>query len=452
MYRVSNPTTGQIVKEYAGMSDEAVEVALTRSQQGYLAWRQTSFVHRSEALNRAAQLFEDRADELAAIVTRETGKRINEARGEVTLTANIFRYYAEHLEAQLQDEHVGENQPGAVIQKLPIGPVLGVMPWNYPYYQVARFAAPNLALGNTILVKHASQCPESSSAIETLMRDAGFPEEAYINLFATSDQIATMIADERLRGASVTGSERAGIAVATQAARHIKKVVLELGGSDPMIVLDSSDVTAIATQAAESRMGNTGQSCASPKRMIVMADIYDEFVAQVCARLERYEAGDPADAATTLGPVSSIAAADQLVQQIQDAANEGAAIRLGGTRLDRSGAFVAPTVITDVRPGMNVHHEELFGPVCVIYRVETEEEAVALANDTPFGLAASVFSEDVERARRVGAQLDVGMLAINQPTRSQPHLPFGGVKRSGLGRELGALGIEEFMNKRLVQM
>jgi succinate-semialdehyde dehydrogenase/glutarate-semialdehyde dehydrogenase len=403
-------------------------------------------------LRRVSALFAERAEQLAELVTVEMGKRLVEARGEISVVVDIFNYYADNAESLLADEQLAIKGGSAVIRKCPVGVLIGIMPWNYPYYQVARFVAPNLALGNTILLKHAPNCPSSALAIEKLLHDAGVPSGAFINIFASNEQIAWMIADHRVQGISLTGSERAGSAVAAEAGRNLKKVVLELGGSDPMIILDSDDISKTVDVAVESRMGNMGQACNAPKRMIVMSDIYDEFVDLLTARMSKFRAGDPKDPDTTLAPLSSVAAAQKLELQIQQAVDQGAVLRTGGRIVAGTKAYLEATVLTDVKAGMKAHHEELFGPVAVVYRVESENEAIALANDTPFGLGSGVFSKDPERARRIGEQIDAGMVYLNAAGGSQADLPFGGIKRSGLGRELGYLGIEEFMNKKVVRL
>lgn len=451
-YAVTNPATGEVVEEFPEASDEQVRDAIAHTHAGYLAWRERPVAERADVVRCAGELFVERTDELGAIITTEMGKRIEESRGEISIVNDIFAYYADNAERLLADEPLTIAGGKAVVQKRPVGVLLGIMPWNYPYYQVARFAAPNLVLGNTILLKHAPNCPRSAAAIEQVLRDAGLPEGAYRNIYATNEQVAWVLADPRVQGVSLTGSERAGAAVAAEAGKNLKKIVLELGGSDPLIVLDSADVAATAKVAVDSRLGNSGQSCNAPKRMIVLADVYDEFVEEINEQITRVVLGDPADPATTLAPLSSAAAADRLVEQIESAVADGANLRIGGTRVAGPGAYVTPALITDVKPGMRVHSEELFGPAVVVYRAADEAEAITLANDTPFGLGSSVFSTDPERARRVGEQIDAGMVCVNEAGGSQADLPFGGVKRSGVGRELGYLGIEEFMNKRVVKL
>jgi succinate-semialdehyde dehydrogenase/glutarate-semialdehyde dehydrogenase len=452
MYAVTNPATGEVLERFPTATDAQIREVLDRSQAGYLVWKDRALAERAEILARVGRAFAGHRDELAAIITTEMGKRPAEARGEVDIAADIFAYYAEQGPQMLADEQLTITGGAAVVRKLPVGPLLGIMPWNYPYYQVARFAAPNLLLGNTILLKHAPSCPRSSAAIERLLDAAGVPDDAYINLYADNDQVATILADPRVQGVSVTGSERAGAAVAAVAGQHLKKVVLELGGSDPMIVLDSTDVAETARLAAAARMSNSGQACNAPKRMIVLRDIYDEFLARLVDEVRQLRPGDPTDAATTLAPLSSTAAADRLVAQIDSAVQAGAVVHTGGKRLDRPGAFVEPTVITGISRDMPAYFEELFGPVAVVYRADDDAEAVALANDTPYGLGASVIGTDPDRARAVADRIEAGMVYLNLIGGSQADLPFGGIKRSGIGRELGPLGIEEFMNKKVIRL
>jgi NAD-dependent aldehyde dehydrogenases len=453
LYSVTNPATGELVEEFANATDEEIRAAVDRVHQGYSSWRRRSVDERAKIASRAAELFAERTDELAAIMTLEMGKRISEGRGEMGVVVDIFNYYADNGPALLADEPLPINGGEAVITKGPIGALIGIMPWNFPYYQVARFAAPNLVLGNTILLKHASICPRSAAAIEQVLHDAGVPDDAYVNVFASSAQIPWMLADPRIQGVSLTGSEQAGISVAAEAGKNLKKAVLELGGSDPLIVLDTDDLDQTVKVTATARMRNCGQSCNAPKRMIVMADIYDDFVDRLTKRVaEYYLPGDPADPATKLPPLASVAAADEVAAQIETAVRQGATLRTGGHRIDRPGAYLEATVMTDVTPEMDAYLEEIFGPVALVFRAETETEAIALANDTPFGLGASVFGTDPDRARRVAEQIDAGMVYLNTSGGSQADLPFGGIKRSGIGRELGPLGIEEFMNKKAIRL
>jgi succinate-semialdehyde dehydrogenase/glutarate-semialdehyde dehydrogenase len=453
MYAVTDPATGELIEKIENVTDEDVREAIDRVHRGYLSWRHRPVTERAKIVSRAAELFAERADELAAIMTLEMGKRINEGRGEIAIVVDIFNYYADNGPSLLADEPLPIKNGEAVITKEPIGALLGIMPWNFPCYQVARFVAPNLVLGNTILLKHASICPRSAVAIEQILHDAGVPEDVYLNLFASSAQIPWMLADPRIQGVSLTGSEQAGISVAAEAGKNLKKAVLELGGSDPLIVLDTHDMDETVKVTATSRMRNCGQSCNAPKRMIVLADLYEDFVDRLSKRVaEYYVPGNPADPATKLPPLASVAAADEVAAQVERAVRQGATLRTGGRRIDRPGAYLEATVLTGVTREMDAYYEEIFGPVLLVFRAETEEEAIAIANDTPFGLGASVFGTDPDRARRVAEQIDAGMVYLNSSGGSQADLPFGGIKRSGIGRELGPLGIEEFMNKKSIRL
>ncbi|WP_035923268.1 NAD-dependent succinate-semialdehyde dehydrogenase [Kocuria rosea] len=451
-YRSVNPATGRVLAEHPTATDVQVQEALAGADAAFRAWRTLPIEERAAVAARVGTLFTERVEELAAVITEEMGKPLAEARDEVAFCAEIFAYFAEQGPALAADQPITASGGGrAVVQKRPVGVLLGIMPWNYPYYQVARFAAPNLVLGNTILLKHAESCPRAALALQQLMDDAGVPAGAYANVFASHDQVADIIADPRVQGVSLTGSERAGAKVAEIAGRNLKKVVLELGGSDPYVVLDTDDVRESARTAFATRMGNTGQACNSNKRMIVMADLYDEFVAELTRQAEALTPGDPAEAAPgTFAPLSSRAAAEGLARQIRAAVDAGATLHAGGRLLEGPGAYLEPTVLTGITPDMAAHHEELFGPVAVVYRVADDAEALALANDTPYGLGGAVFSTDPDRARRLAEGLDAGMAAVNAAEAEGAEMPFGGVKRSGYGRELGPLGMDEFVNKRLL--
>ncbi|OMH23064.1 succinate-semialdehyde dehydrogenase [Tersicoccus phoenicis] len=451
-YRSVNPATGEVMAEFPTATDDEIRRALSAADEAFRAWRRRPIEERAVVVARVGHLFEERSEELAAIVTAEMGKPIAEARDEVAFCAEIFGYFAEQGPALAADQEITASGGGrAVIQRRPVGVLLGIMPWNYPYYQVARFAAPNLVAGNTIVLKHAESCPRSALALQQLMDDAGIPAGAYLNVFASHEAVADIIADPRVAGVSLTGSERAGAKVAEIAGRNLKKVVLELGGSDPYIVLDADDVVASAASAFATRMGNTGQACNSNKRMIVTAGIYDEFVAELTRQARALTPGDPAAGTPgTYGPLSSRAAAEGVAAQIRDAVAAGATLHAGGTLADGPGAYLAPAVLTGVTPAMAAYREELFGPVAVVYRVDSDEEALALANDTPYGLGGAVFSTDPARARKVAEELESGMANVNAAEAEGAGMPFGGVKRSGYGRELGPLGMDEFVNKRLL--
>ena len=452
-YKTVNPATGETLQEFPTLDDRGVEDALARVESGYAAWRATSPAERAAVLTRVADLYAERADELARLISLEMGKPVREAKGEVKLSSMIYRYYADNGPGLLEDERL--DVPGAeetVVRKLPVGPLVGVMPWNFPYYQVARFAAPNLMLGNTVLLKHAPSCPQSALLMQEIFVAAGLPADAYVNVFASNEQVADMIADPRVQGVSLTGSERAGAAVAEVAGRNLKKVVLELGGSDAFIVLDSADMDATVKSATRGRMSNTGQACNAAKRFIVLEPYYDEFVAKLTASFEAMTPGDPADPATAIGPLSSQAAADTLIEQVETAVTEGATLLTGGRKVDGPGAFVEPTLLADVTPGMRAYSEELFGPVGVVYKVASADEAVELTNSSSFGLSGSVWSTDADQAREVAERLEVGMAFVNEHGTTLPGLPFGGVKRSGFGRELGPWGMQEFVNTKLVRV
>jgi succinate-semialdehyde dehydrogenase/glutarate-semialdehyde dehydrogenase len=398
-----------------------------------------------------AELHTERRKELAEIIVAEMGKPVRQARGEVAFSASIYEFYADNAEALMADEPIellgGEGS--AVVRRSSLGVLLGIMPWNFPYYQVARFAGPNLIIGNTILLKHAPQCPQSAEAMEQIFHDAGFPDGAYVNIYATNEQIEWVIADPRVRGVSVTGSERAGAAVAEIAGRNLKKVVLEMGGSDPFIVLGTDDLDKTVEEAVEARIDNAGQSCNAAKRMIVIDELYEPFLEKFTAALTAVKEGDPRERETELGPLSSQVAADRLEDQVRRAVEQGATVVAGGKR---NGNYFEPTVLTDVTPENDVYREELFGPVAQVYRVPSEEAAVALANDTPFGLGSYVMTNDPEQGERVADAIDAGMVYVNIVGADSAELPFGGTKRSGFGRELGRYGADEFVNKKLIRV
>jgi succinate-semialdehyde dehydrogenase/glutarate-semialdehyde dehydrogenase len=448
-YQVTNPATGEVTEKFPFATDAEVEQALAAATGAFTEWRKRPITERAAIVKRVAELFTERAADLAALITKEMGKRPAQAVGEAEFCTAIFDYYADNGPGLLADKPL-PGHDSARVEYLPVGPVLGVMPWNYPYYQIARFAAPNLIVGNTVILKHAENCPTSALAVAQIMKDAGLPEGVYVNIFATHEQVATMIADPRLRGVSLTGSERAGTVVAAQAGRNLKKVVLELGGSDPYIILDTPDVEAAAKTAWITRMENVGQACNSNKRMIVMDDVYDDFVAALVKRAAATTPRAPGDdSATAYSPMVSRKAAENLLAQVQDAVSKGATLHVGGQIVSDEGAYFAPAVLTGVTPEMRAYKEELFGPVAVVYKVSSDDEAVKLANVVDFGLGGAVWSTDEERATKVAEQLEVGMANVNTPAGEGADLPFGGTKRSGFGRELGPLGIDEFVNKRL---
>ncbi len=450
-YAVVNPATGEKLKEYPQIGDEELRAAIGRADAAYRSWTGSSTVaERAALIRRVGELHAERRQELAEIIVREMGKPVEQALGEVDFTAEIYAYYAGNAERLTADEPIellgGEGT--AVVRRSAFGVLLGIMPWNFPYYQVARFAGPNLVIGNPILLKHAPQCPESAAAMQQIFDDAGFPEGTYENVYASNEQIEWVIADPRVHGVSVTGSERAGAAVAEVAGRNLKKVVLELGGSDPFILLGSDDLEAAATAAAEARLDNAGQSCNAAKRFIVVDELYDEFLEKFKANLAAAATGDPTAAGTAVGPLSSSTAAERLEDQVERAVAAGAEVVVGGKR---DGNFFEPTILTGIEPGADASQEEFFGPVAQVYRVGSEQEAVELANRTPFGLGSYVMTTDPEQAERVADRIEAGMVYVNLVGADSPELPFGGFKRSGFGRELGRYGADEFVNKKLIR-
>jgi len=451
VYQILNPATGEVEQTFDTATDAEVEAALASAHAAYDAWKDVPIEDRAKVVHRIAELFVERKDELGAIATREMGKPLSEAVGEAEFCGDIFDYFANEGPTLAADQPIKTFSGGkAVVQKLPIGSILGIMPWNYPFYQIARFAAPNLMLGNTVILKHAESVPGSALAVAQLMKDAGVPDGAYVNVFASHDQIETMISDPRVAGVSLTGSERAGAVVASIAGKNLKKCVLELGGSDPYVVLDTDDVKAAADTAWETRISNTGQACNSNKRMIVMDDVFDGFVARLTEHAKDLRPGDPkAEEEGTFAPLSSRAAAENLAEQVEDAVSKGATLHAGGVLGDGPAAYYSPAVLTGITKEMRAYREELFGPVAVVYAVSNDDEALALANDTAYGLGGAVFSTDPERATKVAQRLEVGMSNVNTPAGEGAEVPFGGVKRSGFGRELGPLGMDEFVNKRM---
>ncbi|WP_249010324.1 NAD-dependent succinate-semialdehyde dehydrogenase [Conexibacter sp. DBS9H8] len=453
IYAVVNPATGAVLREYPTISDDALAGAIAAADAAHRAWGIASTpAERAALITRVAELHRERREELAATIVTEMGKPLEQALSEVDFSADIYCFYAERAEVLLADEpiEIAEGQGSAVVRRSSLGVLLGIMPWNFPVYQVARFAGPNLLIGNTILLKHAPQCPQSAEQLAAIFRDAGFPEGAYVNIFAANEQIESVIADPRVRGVSLTGSERAGAAVAELAGRHLKKVVLELGGSDPFILLSTDDLDKTVRDAVSARLDNTGQSCNAAKRFIVIDELYDGFLERFCAGATAVTPGDPMAESAQIGPLSSDTATERLRDQLQRAVAGGARIVAGGG--EPEGNFFPVTVLTDVSPDNSAFSEEFFGPVAQIYRVRSEEEAVALANATSFGLGSYLYTTDPAQAERVANRIDAGMVYVNIVGADAPELPFGGTKRSGFGRELGRWGADEFVNKKLIRV
>ncbi|MCW2944472.1 MAG: succinate-semialdehyde dehydrogenase [Actinoallomurus sp.] len=453
-YQTVNPYNGEVLETFPQISDAELEDALARAESTYETWRQRTFGERGAITERAAGILRERREEFARLLTLEVGKLINESREEVDLAADIFDYYAENAETFLApvplttDPRVGD----AVIVNSPLGVLFGVQPWNFPYYQLARFATPNVMAGNVVMVKHASSVPQSALAFERLYREAGAPEGVYTNLFVSKEQVGKVIDDPRVKGVALTGSEEAGKVVAARAGRAIKKSTLELGGSDPLIALPDADLAKTVHWAVWGRMNNCGQCCVASKRLLIHDQIADKFVEEYKAALSGLTAGDPMDEKTTLPPLSSQSAADALKAQVAEAVEHGAKAITVGDPVPATGAFVQPTILTGVTRDNPVYGQELFGPVAMFFRVKDEDEAVAIANDTGYGLGGSVFTSDTEHGKEIAQRIESGMVFINHPTWTAPELPFGGVKNSGYGRELSWLGIQEFVNKKLIDV
>ena len=451
-YAVTNPATGETVKTYDTITDAELKTAIAAAGDAYRTWsKETTVEERAALMGRVSELHNKRRQELAELIVREMGKPIAQALGEVEFAAAIYGYYADNSPEFLKDEPIKllAGEGSAVVRRSSLGVLLGIMPWNFPYYQVARFAGPNLIIGNTILLKHAQQCPESAAAQQQIFLDAGFPAGAYVNIYASHDQVEQIIADPRVQGVSLTGSERAGAAVAEIAGRHLKKVVLELGGADPFILLSTDDLDATVQNAVDARLDNSGQSCNAAKRFIVADDLYEPFLEKFTAKLAEVEATDPTSDDSALGPLSSLKAAEGLDEQVKRAVEQGATLVHGGTR---DGAFFPTTVLADIAPENPASQEEFFGPVAQVYRARDEADAVRIANDTPFGLGSYLYTTDREQASRVADSIEAGMVYVNCVLADGVELPFGGIKNSGTGRELGRLGADEFVNKKLIRI
>jgi succinate-semialdehyde dehydrogenase/glutarate-semialdehyde dehydrogenase len=447
-----NPFTNKTEKSFDEMTDQALEAAVVKAERAFTDWKETDYKLRADLLHEVATLMRAKKKSLAKIITLEMGKLIAQAEGEIDLSADIFDYYAENGEKFLEDKVLQPELGEAIIRNNPIGILLGVMPWNFPFYQVARFAAPNIMAGNTILLKHASIVPQCAAALEALFEEAKAPKGLYTNLFIAGKRATDLVGDKRIKGVSLTGSEGAGASVAAEAGKNLKKVVLELGGNDVFIILEDADMEKTVEWAVVGRMNNNGQCCVASKRFIAVEAIADDFLKRFKEKLSNMKVGDPMDPATELGPLSSEEAAEQVADQVNRSVNKGAKVLLGGKRSDRAGAFMEPTILSGLKPGIPAYHEEIFGPVASFYVVKDEQAAIKLANDSDFGLGASIFTQDIERGKRVADQIDAGMVFINHPTWTQADLPFGGTKSSGFGRELSELGIHEFVNKKLIRV
>jgi succinate-semialdehyde dehydrogenase/glutarate-semialdehyde dehydrogenase len=452
-YQTINPATGETLKTFPEITDSELEKAVSLAQTVFETdWRQRSIADRAKIIFAVAAKLREKSEEYAQYLTLEMGKLIAEARGEVVLSADILDYYAGRAENYLKPQEI-DGAPENLVETRPLGIILGVEPWNFPYYQLARVAGPQLMVGNVVMIKHAGSVPQSALAFARLFEEVGAPAGIYTNIFASFDQIAHLIDDKRVRGATVTGSERAGAAVAERAGKNLKKSVMELGGSDPFIVLEDAPLEPTLDNALWGRMNNTGQSCVAAKRFIVVGkERGNAFLDGIVKRMGGLVAGDPTDPGTTLGPVSSENAMKTLLHQIEVAEKNGARVVLGGKRVDRPGFYIEATILADIGKENPIYVQELFGPVASFYVVETEDEAIQVANATPFGLGGSVFTGDLDHGRRVAERVESGMVFVNHPTWTAPNLPFGGIKNSGYGRELSELGFGEFVNRRLVSV
>jgi succinate-semialdehyde dehydrogenase/glutarate-semialdehyde dehydrogenase len=451
-YQSVNPYDGKTLKIFEQLTDEQLETALKTAATCFETWRRTTFAKRAAVVAKAAALLRARVDEFGRPVTLEMGKRIDEARGEVALSADILDYYAKNAKRFLAPQRLKPSSGEAEVVSTPLGVLFGVQPWNFPYYQLARFAAPNLMAGNVVMVKHAGCVPQCAIAFEKLWLEAGAPAGAYTNLLISHDQVNQVIDDPRIKGIALTGGVDAARSVAARAGQNVKKTTMELGGNDAFIVLADADLDQTVTWAVWAKMNNTGQCCVAAKRLIVVEEVADRFLTKFQTALATFEPGDPMDQATTLGPLSTEAALVQLLDQVERAVAKGATVVMGGKRIDRPGSFMQPTILTDIKPGNPAFREEFFGPVALFFRVKNEDEAIALANDSDFGLGGSVFTADVARGKKVARRIDTGMVFINHPTWTASDLPFGGIKNSGYGRELSSMGIQEFVNKKLVRV
>jgi succinate-semialdehyde dehydrogenase/glutarate-semialdehyde dehydrogenase len=451
-YQSVNPYDGKLLKTFENLTDKQLDRALATAAACFETWRHTSFADRAAVVAKAAAIMHARVDEFARPMTLEMGKRINEARGEVEFSSNILAYYAKNAERFLAPTKLHPTVGEAHMESSPIGVIFGVEPWNFPYYQLARVAGPHLMAGNVLMVKHAGCVPQCAIAFEQLWIEAGAPVGLYTNLLITHDQSDRVVDDPRIKGVALTGSVAAGRSIAARAGQNLKVSSMELGGSDAFIVLEDADLDHTVKWAVWGKMYNAGQTCCAAKRFIVVDELADKFLEKFQTALGALKPGDPMDEKTTLGPLSTESALVDLLKQVDGAISKGAKLVMGGKRIDRPGSFMQPTILTDVTPENPAFRDEFFGPVALFFRVKNEEAAIALANDSDFGLGGSVFTKDVARGKRVASRIDTGMMFINNISWSDAELPFGGIKNSGYGRELGDMGIQEFVNKKLVRV
>ena len=450
-YQSLNPFDGELIQSFQGLNAPELESKIAAAQSCFQTWRHKTYAERAAIIGRAGEILHGKVDEFARIMTLEMGKRISEARGEVEFSARILAYYAKNAERFLAPVKLNPTNGEAHMESSPIGVVFCVEPWNFPYYQLARVAGPHLMAGNTLVVKHAGIVPQCAIAFEKLLIEAGAPVGLYTNLLISHDQCDHVVDDPRIKGVALTGSVAAGRSVAARAGQNLKISSMELGGSDAFIVLEDAELDHAIPWAVWGRMYNTGQTCCAAKRFIVVESIADQFIERFKAGLGALKAGDPLDEKTTLGPMSTESALVTLLAQVDGAVAKGAKVLMGGRRIDRAGSFMAPTMLTDISPGNPAFRDEFFGPVAMVFRVKDEDAAIALANDSDFGLGGSVWTKDVARGKRVASRVETGMMFINNIDWSDAELPFGGIKNSGYGRELGDMGIQQFVNKKLVR-
>ncbi len=445
-----NPATGEVLRKFEAEDDASIEAKLRKAEEAFQAHRRSSFADRAERMREAAEILEGEKHRWGRLMTQEMGKPLKAAVQEAEKCARGCRYYADNAERFLADEDVPVEGARAYVKYQPIGPVLAIMPWNFPFWQVFRFAAPALMAGNVGLLKHASNVPQCSLAIEEILRRAGFPEGVFQTLLIGPDKVTALIADRRIAAATLTGSDAAGSSVGADAGRKLKKTVLELGGSDPFVVMPSADLKVTVRMAVQARAINNGQSCIAAKRFIVHERIYDEFERRFVDVMQSLVVGDPMDEKTDVGPLATKDILAGLDEQVQETVRKGARLLTGGKRLERPGCYYAPTVLADIPEGSPADQEELFGPVAALFRVHDLEEAIRKANDTPFGLGASAWTNESAERDRLIEGIEAGMVFVNEMVASSPPLPFGGVKRSGYGRELSVFGIREFVNIKAV--
>lgn len=446
-----NPFNNEIVKEFEAMTSEKVAAIIDNADKAFKTWRNTSFEDRGKIIHKVASIMRNRKEELGKLATLEMGKLLSESIYEVELSADIFDYYADKAAELLADHKLDVKHGDAFLAYDPIGVILSVQPWNFPYYQITRSAAAHLMAGNTMVLKHASNVPQCAQIMEDIFTEAGLPNGVYTNLFVAGKDIEPLVSNPKIKGITLTGSKPAGASIASAAGSQVKKSTLELGGSDPFIVLDDANVDEAVKVAVAGRMWNAGQVCVSPKRVIVPESLYEEFLTKTKEAFAKLKIGNPLDADTTVAPLSSEKAAQDVVAQVQKAAAQGANVVLGGKRADRPGAFVEPTLITNITPEIDAYFEEIFGPVFMLYSYKNIDDAIELANATEFGLGGTVFAKDTQKAVEVARRIDTGMVYINHVTGIAPELPFGGTKESGYGREQSPAGIYEFVNAKLIR-